>query len=142
MRGFATHGEANTPSGSESQEIRRQHLAMLQSSRSVKRSKISLVATLGRKAQPRFLPLCSTIGNSNGLTENTKGGFLMPSNRVSDCRASVATQNEDKPDSPTVTKREGTRKQQNDTTRYRTVGYRKSGGTHGACRWTHGCIRD
>ena len=53
----------------------------------MKRSKISLVATLGRKAQTRFLPLCSTIGNSNGLTENTKGGFLfvqIVSDRITD----------------------------------------------------------
>ena len=34
----------------------------------------------------------------------------MPSNRVSDCRASGATRNEDKPDPPTVNRNEGKEK--------------------------------
>lgn len=34
----------------------------------------------------------------------------MPSNRVSDCRASRATRNEGKPDSPTVKRNEGMEK--------------------------------
>lgn len=46
-------------------------------------------------------------GNSNGLSKDTKGGFLMPSNRVRDCRASGATRNEDWPDSPTVKRNKG-----------------------------------
>ena len=38
--------------------------------------------------------------------------FFTPSNRVSDCRASGATRNEDWPDSPTVKRNEGMEKKE------------------------------
>ena len=64
--------------------------------------------TLQRKRICACLSLCFLYGNSNGLSWDTKRGFFMPSNRVSDCRASGATWNENRPGSPTVKPNEGT----------------------------------
>ena len=63
--------------------------------------------TLQRKRIRVCLSLCFLYGNSNGLSWDTKRGFFMPSNRVSDCRASVATRNEDKPDPCEVKQQRG-----------------------------------
>ena len=63
--------------------------------------------TLQRKTQLRFASLCVSIKASYSLTRDTKRGFFMPSNRVSDCRASGAIRNEDWPDSLTVKRNKG-----------------------------------
>ena len=67
--------------------------------------------TLQRKRIRACLSLCFLYGNSNGLSWDTKRGFFMPSNRVSDYHASGATRNEDKPDPCEVKRDKGTRKE-------------------------------
>ena len=66
---------------------------------------------LAEEAQTRLPLFVFHIGISHSLYRDTKRGVRMPSNRVSDCRASRATRNEDWPDSPTVKQNEGTEKQ-------------------------------
>ena len=64
--------------------------------------------TLQRERIRACLSLCFLYGNSNGLSWDTKRGFFMPSNRVSDCHASGATRNENWPDSCKVKLHKGT----------------------------------
>ncbi len=71
--------------------------------------------TSREKRKRACLSSYSHLGNSYSLSRDTKRGFFIPSNRVSDCRVAVAprpppTRNEDKPDSPTVKGNEGMEK--------------------------------
>ena len=62
---------------------------------------------LQRKSAYALASLCVSIKASYSLIQDTKRGFFMPSNRVSDCRASGAIRNEDWPDSLTVKRNKG-----------------------------------